>query len=294
MEKDLRRQGIGGSEIGAIMGLSRFASPLDVWRAKMGLAADIYTPAMEWGNRLESPILTKYGEETGRRVDFIPTRKIENEPFIYSPDGVVLDGGKISRIVEIKTARTAEGWGGDSKVPAPYRAQVNWYMGFTGAAAADIAVLIGGSDFRIFKMEFDEFLFKAQKKTARDFWDNYVLTKTPPPVSTLEDIKNAPRVKGVEIEATPEIMKKIKNIMELREEIKTLEDEEQKLRVQVVAAMGDASILKAGGKKLASFVFTSRESIDTKKLIQEMPEIYERFLRKTEYKTFRISGAGNE
>jgi len=61
-----RAQGIGGSDIAAICELSKFATPLDVWKVKTGRAEpQPESPAMEWGHRLESAVLGKFADNHG-------------------------------------------------------------------------------------------------------------------------------------------------------------------------------------------------------------------------------------
>ena len=63
-----RKQGIGGSDAAAILGLSQWKSPLDIFFDKLDTAEpmdNVSSPFMEWGNRLESAIVQKFQEEMG-------------------------------------------------------------------------------------------------------------------------------------------------------------------------------------------------------------------------------------
>ena len=56
-----RTKTIGGSDVAAILGLSPWRSPLDVWREKtLGEADQRDTPAMQAGVRFEPVILGRY------------------------------------------------------------------------------------------------------------------------------------------------------------------------------------------------------------------------------------------
>jgi len=60
---DLSRTGLGGSDAAAVLGLSKYRTPLDVWMNCTGRAGpDEQSEAAEWGQRLESEVLRKYAE----------------------------------------------------------------------------------------------------------------------------------------------------------------------------------------------------------------------------------------
>lgn len=61
-----RKQGIGGSDAAAILGLSQWKSPLDIFFDKLdtGEPEQINTPFTEWGIRLESAIVHKFQDKT--------------------------------------------------------------------------------------------------------------------------------------------------------------------------------------------------------------------------------------
>ena len=128
-----RRRGIGDrSDIGAILGLSRWRSPLDVYLDKIGEAEEQESSdAMYWGTVLEGIVADEYARRTGKKV-----RKInailacEGEPWRRaSVDRLVIGERKI---LECKTAGAHMGheWGpdGSDEVPDVYRAQVAWYQ----------------------------------------------------------------------------------------------------------------------------------------------------------------------
>ena len=73
-QKRIGRRGIGGADMAALVGLSRWKSPLDVWAQKLGLVEKVVqNEPMKWGVLLEPLIAREYAERTGRRL-----RKIAN------------------------------------------------------------------------------------------------------------------------------------------------------------------------------------------------------------------------
>ena len=68
----LRTTGIGGSDVGAIMGLNKYASPLTVYLAKKNVEGFKGNASTEWGHILEDPIRKKAAEELGIEIESVP------------------------------------------------------------------------------------------------------------------------------------------------------------------------------------------------------------------------------
>ena len=137
---------IGGSDIAAIMGLSPWRTPYQVYQEKRGEAEGFTgNEATDWGIRLEPTIRQWYSDVTGRPV-FRPEGILRHKQYDYmlaNLDGYTED----RRVVEIKTARYGKGWGepGTDAIPDYYALQVHHYMTITGYEVADVAVSIGGA-----------------------------------------------------------------------------------------------------------------------------------------------------
>ena len=64
-----RRKSIGGSEIGAIMGLNKYQSPVSVWANKLGIVPDAEpNEAMIQGTDLEEYVAERFARLTGKKV----------------------------------------------------------------------------------------------------------------------------------------------------------------------------------------------------------------------------------
>lgn len=106
---------------------------------------------------------------------------------------VRLKDGKLTtdQILECKTANAylAKLWGeNDDEIPDYYMTQCQWYMGITGAEICHLAVLIGGQDFRTYRILFDQELFDMLFEECRKFWFDHVLADVPPALTTFDDI----------------------------------------------------------------------------------------------------------
>lgn len=156
----LRATGVGGSVVGTILGLNPYESAFTAWAKRSGLITDQVpdNPAMEWGRRLEPMVLEKFQDEHPELNvwDSVGTWRNLDKPFMLAnPDALaVTEDGEV-QVVEIKTARFPDAW--VDGPPPSYLAQVRWYLATLGLKKAHIAVLISGSDYREFQVEFNQF-----------------------------------------------------------------------------------------------------------------------------------------
>lgn len=267
-----RKQGIGGSDIAAIIGLSPWSTPRDIYLDRKGLAEpEPETDAMYWGTTLEDIVAREYSKRTGRKIERCNVLFRHSEyPFIIgNVDRVVYDtpGKKpvvngcliTKRILECKTASqyAASDWGepGTDQIPEYYKAQVQWYMGITGAEVCDVAVLIGNRDFRIYTVYRDDAVIQYLFAEGVKFWREYIETDTMPPARTLADIESVchgtPKARAF---ASLDVTEKAERYKELDEQIKGLKAEQEQLKVAICDYIGDAVELVApDARKLASW-----------------------------------------
>ena len=260
-EKQLeeRKRGIGSSEIAAVAGLSPYAGPIDVWRAKVeGLRVE-ETPAMRRGTLLEPVIAQMYADETSAALElsdtlFHPSRP----PALATPDRIAQKDGE-RWVLEIKTAnlRMLDQWGepGTDEVPQQYLAQVAWEMSCAGLERADLAVLIAGDEFRVYHLRRDAELEEMLHEEAERFWRDYVLTGQPPPIDGSDSCarwlaERYPLNRSPLLEATPEAEALALAYRKAREVREAAEEREQHARNQLCALIGDAEGLAGTFGKL--------------------------------------------
>ena len=95
-----RRQGLGASDAPAVMGRSKWTTPYQLWREKMGLSdGPRMNPAMWRGIKLEKAARQAYEEQTGNIMVPIVLESVEHPILRASLDGMEF-GGKIA--LEIK------------------------------------------------------------------------------------------------------------------------------------------------------------------------------------------------
>lgn len=256
-----RRRGIGGSDAPAVLGISPWRTPLDVWLDKTGQADDTMhdSDAMFWGRTLEPVIRQQYAERTGRIVR-VPVQTLQHPTHAFmlaNLDGVTDD----RRLLEIKTARSGADWGepGTDEIPEPYLVQVQHYLCVTSLAVADVAVLIGGSDFRLYEVPADRELQQMLIEAEADFW-RLVETRTPPePRSYADTVRRYGRsATAGTVLADADLVLTVKRLRALREQQQELAEMEEAAKAAILQALGDRGDTLVGpdGKLLVTWKLT--------------------------------------
>lgn len=282
----LRRRGIGGSDVAAIIGISKWRTPLDIYNDKTeeGEPADDQeedNPSMEWGRRLEPVIREKYADATGFRVSK-PNAMFVNtgHPFMIADvDGICEDG----RILECKTARSGKDWGeeGTDEIPQYYQTQVQHYMAVLGAPVCDVAVLIGGSDFRIYTVRRDQELIDLLINDEEEFWEKHVVPGIPPaPMSISEMAATYPDSNGGEVEATSEIADALKEMVITEREVAEKKAHLDGLKAEVQGYMEESEKLLINGAPVATWKTSKpRVTFDTNAFGKAEPDLYHKYLK---------------
>jgi putative phage-type endonuclease len=192
---EMRRTGIGGSDVAAILGVSKYAGPTRVYYDKLGVLPDQDNAAMEWGRRLEAAVRTKFADEhpeftvtTGPGLVAHPQRRWQ----LATIDGLIADAGCNDPValLEVKTGRAgAEDWGDEltDEVPLPYVCQVTWYLDVYGLHVGYLAVLLDGRDYREYVIEYDPALAAKLRGHCETFWRRHVQSQVPPDPDGLAD-----------------------------------------------------------------------------------------------------------
>jgi putative phage-type endonuclease len=185
-----RQQGIGGSEIAAVLGLSPWESRFSLWHRKQGMLAPVeVNDAMYWGNRLEPVIRDEFDMRRGEEYLVRPGATFchPDRPWqIANPDGLVKRAVRpsvfaLDSLYEGKTAYKDDGWGepGTDEIPVHYRTQCLWYLDVFGLQTCHVAVLIAGSDYREYRVEYAPDEAEFMRNAARDFLDDLDTGKRP-------------------------------------------------------------------------------------------------------------------
>lgn len=187
-----RQSGIGGSDIAAILGLSKWRTAADVYLSKVTEIdehADDETEAQFIGKEIEQSILNIYEKRAGvtlwRSLGIIRSEDVPH--FLGSYDAVAwTENSEDSYVVDAKSVDVSRApeWGADGSgnCPEDLALQMLWYMGIGGFQKGDLAALIGGRNFRIVTIDRADDLIQWMQSEADRFWSEHVLKGVPPPI----------------------------------------------------------------------------------------------------------------
>ena len=292
----LRKSGIGGSDAGAICGLNPYASPMSVYRDKTSEdVSDTDNEAMRQGRDLEDYVARRFMEATGLKVrrSNMMYRSDDHPCMIADVDRLVVgeDAG-----LECKTASAynADKWK-DGEVPMHYLIQCCHYMAVTGKTAWYIAVVILGQEFKFTKITRDDALIANLIAIEEAFWNNHIIPRIilPPDGSkACDEVLEQYFHRARKDSAIPLIGfdEKLNRRSELLGQIKELEQEQQQIEQEVKLFMQDNEIAASKNYRVTwSNVNTTR--LDTKRIKDEEPEIYQNFVKVTSSRRLTIKTA---
>lgn len=151
-----RKQGIGGSDAGAICGLNPYRTAMQVYQDKVtDFTENIDNEAMRQGREFEEYVARRFMEASGKKVRRANAMFCSEEyPFMLADVDRMVVGENAG--LECKTASPymADKWK-DGKIPLSYEIQCHHYMSVCHADAWYIAVLIYGREFKYYKIERD-------------------------------------------------------------------------------------------------------------------------------------------
>lgn len=322
-----RRRGIGGSDAAAIFGISPFRTARDLYYDKLDIVSvendEGNWVAMEMGNLLEPLVAKIFARKTGYKVYQVkkmfqhlanPFILADVDYFVELPDGE-------TAILEIRTtnynARDHWWMGGEKIIPVYYESQGRHYMAVMDMDRVFFCCLYGNNE--------DEVIIREIRRDAsyeeelifleREFWENHVLARKPPPY--LEDgdliIDSSrrhfgpanPDAPAVELNASMEA--KVLRYLQLQEEKKSeeahskqIEKEMKRLKGMLVAEMGASctAVCRSGGQNYTiTYNPVYKPTIDKDGLLRlklQYPDIYEQFVTVSESRRFYVKAAVSE
>lgn len=158
-----RKQGIGGSDAGAVCGLNPYRTAIQVYYDKTSDSIeDVDNEAMRQGREFEEYVARRFSEASGKKVRRANAMFYDEKyPFMLADVDRMIVGENAG--LECKTASpySEEKWR-DDKIPLSYQLQCYHYMSVCNADAWYIAVLIYGRDFKYYRIERDNEVIENQ------------------------------------------------------------------------------------------------------------------------------------
>ena len=178
---ELRRNGIGGSEASAIMGLNPYSSPLHVYMDKIGKGKEEEpNEAMIQGTDLEAYVAERFTRDTGMKVRKV-NRILQHPEYPWMLANIDREVVGLNAGLECKTTSPFSKFKfDDGEINPHYYWQSMHYMAVTGAERWFVAVLVLGKAFHVFEIKRDESAIQRLFEAEMAFWENNVIPKVPP------------------------------------------------------------------------------------------------------------------
>lgn len=169
---EIRKGRIGGSQIGAALGLSPWESPITCYYKVRGEIPDTEaSTAMRLGTLLEDPLLELFQQENPT-FEVFKSGSYTSKDYkwlLANPDAFYRDDKGVLHLIEVKT--TSDFWESASDIPPNYIAQVQSYLWLFQIPHAKVVALCGGR-YKTFDVEYDQFLAESNLAALRRFWDH--------------------------------------------------------------------------------------------------------------------------
>lgn len=282
-----RKEGIGGSDAAAILGMSKYATPLTVWLEKTGRSEpdDLSeNESVYWGSTLEEVVGREFKK---RHPDFKVRRRnsllrSKEHPWMLASldfEFTTQEGKK--GVLEVKTCdkMLAKDW--EDGVPDYYVPQPTHYLAVTDYDLYAVAVLIGGNRYKDIILERDEDDIQALIERERVFWFDFVASDVMPEVTStkadseaLNELYNPPNDEYISaLSSDMPILDRLKKAKERQKETK---DEIDLLTNELKSIIGESRGIITEREKV-TWSRSEATTFEKSKFAADHPEMYEEY-----------------
>lgn len=309
----VRNKGIGGSDIGAICGVSPFSSARQIYFTKTGQFEEALKPGaaaierMHFGHLLEPIVADEFARreltadkcrEGWQVTELGATVCHKDFPWMRANvDRLIINAeGKIMGILECKTTseyNNDEWEAGD--ILLSYIYQLNWYMYILDIKWGAFACLVGGNKFYSYEVfRNDDLIENTLVPAAKDFWFNNVQKLVEPELQAVDtELAN---ITYSDVEKNSEVFLEgesdndlARTVFECKQQIKELErihDEaanrlKDRLQEHEIGYCRDFTV---------KWSARSQTRVDTTRLKKDFPEVYDQCKKQVNFRVFTIKG----
>lgn len=299
-ERVLRRNGLGGSDIAIVFGLSKYCTPFQLWEDK---ALGHFRPAHEDEDSMlmradaEEVVAKYYKRREGNTVKSMPGMKFSDKaPWLFANiDYMAYTPTGTKKILEIKTVRefalSQYGEDGSEDMPVPYLLQVAHYCMIYEIEEADLICCwgFGPENTRIFHYKRNRKLEQTIFQQTREFWFNHVMTKEPPEYTIRDDLDILYGcIPGKTIEADNNLYDLYKEYNTLNKQLKACKERTEEIKGLFKLAMKDSEAITYEGGKIVKASQYEKATLDTKQIKAAYPQIFEQHKKLNKIKRLTI------
>ncbi len=276
---------LGASEVAAVLGMSPWATPFDIWARKTGrMGEQEETRVMRLGNLLEPVVLTLAEDELGPLDRQPQTLLIPNSPIVCHLDAKVASSGIP---VEAKTAGVecpiVGNWGedGTDDIPDYYWVQLAMYVKASQKDLGYLAAYLGGRGFRMYVCPARHELADQIVNDVGEWWDRHIIgdrqpENSAPSEETMRRMKRQP----VTVDLAAEAIQLADDYAKVRQHRLDAERQEKAIQATLAGMMGDAMAGKLPDGRVLGWTEFLVGSLDRERLKAERPEVVEQYTSK--------------
>lgn len=301
-----RSRFIGGSDVAAVLGISPWRTPLQLWERKTRTAIEGPETGLKVkrrGHRWESVVaemLVEHLEEKGHAVEIVASNRRYVDPTMDYLAAEIdfeirLDGEEEITNVELKTVHPfkASEWGdaGTDEAPIWYTAQGMHGLGVTGRNRCLIAPLFGADEIRAYPITRDDETIAAMRARCEAFWQ-LVTTGVRPDPSNLEDLdrlyKGDDTAAALIADGDDELTRWVLRARAIKGEIKARELELEAVEFDLKRAMRDANELVLDDRVAITWKQRAHTTFDHEALKAHDAKLYRAMQRRGSSRVFIV------
>lgn len=290
-----RKQGIGGSDAGAVCGFNPYKTAMEVYHDKTSNEVEsMDNEAMKQGRDFEDYVAHRFVEATGKKVRRSNAMYYdEKNPFMIADVDRMIVGENAG--LECKTASPfmADKWK-DGRIPMSYQIQCYHYMSVCNTDAWYIAVLIYGKEFKYYRIERDEQIIADLLQIEHSFWNENVLKRImPSPDGTkiadqvLAEYFGQPEKTSIPLTGFDERLKRRQELINIMDR---MDREKKQIEQELKLYLGNAESAENEHYRVSWKAVLSNR-LDEKRLKEEYPKIYEKYKKQIQSRRFQIKAA---
>lgn len=289
-----RTKYLGGSDVAGILGISPWRTPLDVYLDKIQPRTGPIDPAKQRiftrGQRMEPYVIDLLAEEAG--LEIVGRGNRYRDP-VHDFLAAEIDAeAATGENIEIKTVSPfkAKEWGEvqTDAIPVHYTAQAMHGLMVTGRQTCVFGVLIGGDDFRIYRVERDDETIEAIREKEVEFWGRIQRLEPPEATAVSDVLRMFERDAGTGIEADGKVVAAFNELREMKGRLKLLELQIENAEDAIKLFMQDHATLTINGLPVLTWKTQKSSRFDQAAFKDTHPALFEQFKKTTESRVFRL------
>ena len=282
---EVRKSGIGSSEVATIVGLNPWETPYQLWRRKVGIDPPKEENfAMRAGHYLEDAVSQFWHDATGRDIikrsagDWII--RDNKYPFLQvSPDRTYWLGESRANddkgILECKTTQMSID---ADDLPKHWFCQVQYQLGVAGYTQGSLAWLCSARDFGYTDITLVPDFYEWLTDEVARFWNDNIQGGKEPDAVSVSDVllKYNRHTNGKSIEVSDDVFQAYLQLKDVRKELAELDERKEALEAKIKLAFTDAEALTHDGQTIATWRSPKpSRRFDTKRFQADHPDVAE-------------------